>query len=79
MKVRAFKLSSVKTSGNRRNREKRRTRLATNLICMNQHHESIPLTAGIFLIDKKIMDQLGSVWDEMVKIPKQIKLLNGCR
>lgn len=36
---------------------------------MNQHHESISLAAGIFLIDKKIMDQLWSVWDEMFKVP----------
>lgn len=42
----------------------------TDLICMNQHHESISLTAGIFLIDKKIMDQLGSIWDEMFKVPE---------
>lgn len=40
---------------------------------MNQHHESISLTAGIFLIDKKIMDQLWSVWDEMFKVPKTRK------
>lgn len=40
---------------------------------MNQHHESISLAAGIFLIDKKIMDQLWSVWDEMFKVPKTNK------
>lgn len=36
---------------------------------MNQHHESISLTAGIFLIDQEIMDQLWSIWDEMFKVP----------
>lgn len=39
---------------------------------MNQHHEGISLTAGIFFIDKKIMDQLWSIWDEMFKVPKNI-------
>lgn len=37
---------------------------------MNQHHECISLAAGIFLIDKKIMDQLWSIGDEIFKIPK---------
>lgn len=42
---------------------------------MNQHHESISLTAGIFLIDKKIMDQLWSIWDEMFEVPAKKKSL----
>lgn len=43
---------------------------------MNQHHESISLTAGIFLIDQEIMDQLWSIWDEMFKVPtKQTELV----
>lgn len=43
---------------------------------MNQHHESISLTAGIFLIDQEIMDQLWSIWDEMFKVPtKQTELI----
>lgn len=37
---------------------------------MNQHHESVSLTARIFLIHKKIMDQLRSIWDEMLKVPE---------
>lgn len=37
---------------------------------MNQHHESVSLTAGIFLVDQKIMDQLWSVWDQMFKVPE---------
>lgn len=40
---------------------------------MDQHHESISLTAGVFLIDKKIMDQLWSVRDEMLKVPETSK------
>lgn len=42
---------------------------ATDLIGVDQHHESISLTAGIFLIDKKIMDQFWSIWDEVFKVP----------
>lgn len=43
---------------------------------MNQHHESISLTAGIFFIDQEIMDQLWSIWDEMFKVPtKQTELV----
>lgn len=44
---------------------------------MNQHHEGISLTAGIFLIDKEIMDQLWSVWDEMFKVPEQQERWSG--
>lgn len=48
----------------------RKGQYATDLICVNEHHERISLTAGIFLIDKKIMDQLWSIWYEMLKIPE---------
>ncbi len=41
------------------------------LICMNQHHKSISLAACVFLIYKKIMNQLRGVWDQMLKVPKQ--------
>lgn len=54
---------------NNRN-SKKKGQHATDLIGMNQHHESISLTAGVFLIDEKIMDQLRSIWDEMLKVPK---------
>ena len=49
---------------------KKKGQHATDLIGMNQHHESISLTAGVFLIDEKIMDQLRSIWDEVLKVPK---------
>lgn len=46
---------------------------------MNQHHESVSLTAGIFLIDKEIMDQLWSIGDEMFKVPiKRRKIIISC-
>lgn len=44
---------------------------------MNQHHESISLTAGVLFIHQKIMDQLWSVWDEMLKIPEIIRLVTN--
>lgn len=40
---------------------------------MDQHHERISLAAGIFLIDKKIMNQLWSIWDELFKVPTRNK------
>lgn len=40
---------------------------------MNQHHKSVSLTAGILLIDKKIVDQLWSIRDKMLKVPKANK------
>lgn len=46
---------------------------STHLICMNQHHEGISLAACIFLIHQKIMDQLWSVGDEVVKVPNPNK------
>lgn len=51
---------------------------STDLICMNQHHECISLAAGIFLIDKKIMDQLWSIRDEIFKIPKPKRQSIAC-
>lgn len=41
----------------------------TDLICVDQHHEGVSLAAGIFLVDKKIMDQLWSVGDEVFEVP----------
>ena len=54
-------------------KQNKRMKCATNLVCMDQHHESISFTAGIFLIDKEIMDQLWSIWDEIFKVPAQNK------
>lgn len=51
----------------------RKGQYATDLIGVNQHHESISLTAGIFLVDKKIMNQLWRIWDEMFKVPEANK------
>lgn len=44
---------------------------------MNQHHESVSLTAGVFLIDEEIVDQLWSVRNQILKVPEQMKLLNN--
>lgn len=43
--------------------------VTTDLICVDQHHEGVSLAAGIFLVDKKIMDQFWSVGDEVFKVP----------
>lgn len=37
---------------------------------MNQHHESVSLTAGVFLVDEEIVDQLWSIRDEVLKVSK---------
>lgn len=49
--------------------------VTTDLICMNQHHESISLTAGIFLINKEVVDQLWCIRNKVFKIPTKRKII----
>lgn len=39
---------------------------------MDQHHESISLAAGVFLIHQEIMNKLWGIWDQVLKVSKRI-------